>query len=187
MSGGTGKCDRKDTTIKNNLVSDPTGLKRLLGIKGHVNTTGNDGTVTRFGWKAQNKSLLLFAGEAYNVEMGITNEIFANEREEDPKCATNALAENHTDFDNGDAPADIVAFMGFMRFLGPTHTCMRYVRTASLLAVHRQWRKTLRHDRMRCVPYAVVDDGVIPDRGAQSEAPSFAPGVKAMAWVSSSR
>ena len=111
MSGGTGKCDRKDTTIKNNLVSDPTGLKRLLGIKGHVNTTGNDGTVTRFGWKAQNNSLLLFAGEAYNVEMGITNEIFVNEREEDPKCATNALAENHTDFDNGDAPADIVAFL----------------------------------------------------------------------------
>jgi len=124
LSGGTGKCDRKDTTIKNNLVSDPTGLKRLLGIKGHVNTTGNDGTVTRFGWKAQNKSLLLFAGEAYNVEMGITNEIFANEREEDPKCATNALAENHTDFDNGDAPADIVAFMGFMRFLDqPTPAC----------------------------------------------------------------
>jgi CxxC motif-containing protein (DUF1111 family) len=112
------------TTIKNNLVSDPTGLKRLLGITGHVNTTGNDGTVTRFGWKAQNKSLLLFAGEAYNVEMGITNELFPNEREEAPKCATNALAENHTDFDNGANAADIVAFMGFMRFLEqPTPAC----------------------------------------------------------------
>ena len=106
-----------DTTIKNNLISDPGGLKRILGIVGHVNTNGNDGTVTRFGWKAQNKSLLLFAGEAYNVEMGVTNEIFPNEREEDPKCATNPLAENHTDFDNGNGPADIVAFMGFMRFL----------------------------------------------------------------------
>ena len=113
-----------DATIKNNLASDPTGLKRFLGIKGHVNTTGNDGTVTRFGWKAQNKSLLLFAGEAYNVEMGITNEIFPNEREEDSKCSTNALAENRTGFDNENEPADIVAFMGFMRFLDqPTPAC----------------------------------------------------------------
>ncbi len=106
-----------DTTINNNLASDPGGLKRLLGISGHSNTTGNDGTVTRFGWKAQNKSLLLFAAEAYNVEMGITNEIFPNEREDNAKCATNPLAENHTDFDMGNEPADIVAFMAFMRFL----------------------------------------------------------------------
>jgi len=113
-----------DAAIRNNLASDPAGLKRLLGITGHVNTTGNDGTVTRFGWKAQNKSLLLFSGEAYNVEMGITNEIFPNEREEDPKCATNALAENHTGFDSDNEPADIVAFMGFMRFLDqPTPAC----------------------------------------------------------------
>jgi CxxC motif-containing protein (DUF1111 family) len=115
---GTGLIESiTDTTIENNLASDPAGSKRLLGISGHVNTNGNDGTVTRFGWKAQNKSLLLFAGEAYNVEMGVTNEIFPNEREEDSKCATNPLAENHTDFDNGFQPADIVAFMGFMRFL----------------------------------------------------------------------
>ena len=114
-----------DTTIKNNLASDPFPyMKQKLGIKGHVNTNGNDGTVTRFGWKAQNKSLLIFAGEAYNVEMGITNENFPQEREEDPNCATNPLAENHTDFDNGNDPADIVAFMGFMRFLDqPTPHC----------------------------------------------------------------
>src|SRR5260370_42490582 len=63
--------------------------------------------------------------------MGITNEIFPNEREEDPKCATNQLAENHTGFDTADAtqtlfqPADIVAFMGFMRFLDqPAPACV---------------------------------------------------------------
>ena len=113
-----------DSTIKSNLASDPTGMKRFFGITGHVNTNGNDGTVTRFGWKAQNKSLLIFASEAYNVEMGITSENFPNEREEDPKCATNSLAENHTDFENDNSPADIVAFMGFMRFLGqPTPAC----------------------------------------------------------------
>ena len=113
-----------DTVIRRNLNSDPTGLKALFGITGHVNRNGNDGTVTRFGWKAQNKSLLIFASEAYNVEMGVTSEAFPNEREEDPKCATNRLAENHTDFENGYGPADIVAFMGVMRFLDqPTPAC----------------------------------------------------------------
>src|SRR5262249_57141591 len=74
-------------------------LKRTLGISGrpnfHVagrtitgqtNNNGNDGTIARFGWKAQNKSLLLFSGEAYNVEMGITNELFQTERDETASC-----------------------------------------------------------------------------------------------------
>src|SRR5262249_22437913 len=51
-------------------------------VSGQTNNNGNDGTIARFGWKAQNKSLLLFSGEAYNVEMGITNELFQTEREE---------------------------------------------------------------------------------------------------------
>ena len=55
-------------------------------ISGQANNNGNDGTVARFGWKAQNKSLLLFSGEAYNVEMGITNELFQTERDETPAC-----------------------------------------------------------------------------------------------------
>jgi Di-haem oxidoreductase, putative peroxidase len=57
-----------------------------LGISGHPNRSGNDGTITRFGWKAQNKSITIFAGEAYNVEMGITNEVFPTATEEDPAC-----------------------------------------------------------------------------------------------------
>jgi CxxC motif-containing protein (DUF1111 family) len=57
-----------------------------LGINGRPNRSGNDGTITRFGWKAQNKSITIFAGEAYNVEMGITNELFPQSKEEDPAC-----------------------------------------------------------------------------------------------------
>ncbi len=113
-----------DDTIRNNLASDPTGQKKSLQITGHVNTNGNDGTVTRFGWKAQNKSLLMFSGEAYNVEMGVTNELFPTEREETPSCATNALSEDRTSFDTGNTPSDLVAFMAFMRFLDqPTPAC----------------------------------------------------------------
>jgi CxxC motif-containing protein (DUF1111 family) len=61
-------------------------LRGRLGITGHPNRSGNDGTITRFGWKAQNKSITIFAGEAYNVEMGITNEAFPTATEEDPDC-----------------------------------------------------------------------------------------------------
>jgi CxxC motif-containing protein (DUF1111 family) len=60
--------------------------RAMLGIAGRPNRSGNDGTITRFGWKAQNKSLTMFAGEAYNVEMGITNELFPTATEEDPNC-----------------------------------------------------------------------------------------------------
>jgi len=107
-----------DTTIRNNLASDPGGRKAALGIKGHVNTNGNDVTVTRFGWKAQNKSLMIFAGEAYNVEMGVTNENFSNEREEDANCAKSATPESDFGFSVGSiAASDITAFRAFMRFL----------------------------------------------------------------------
>ena len=107
-----------ETTIENSLASDPGGRKAALGIRGHVNRSGNDGTVARFGWKAQNKSLLMFAGEAYNVELGVTNELFPNQREEDPGCAKVAAPASHLAFTGGSvAPSDIMSFMGFMKFL----------------------------------------------------------------------
>jgi CxxC motif-containing protein (DUF1111 family) len=61
-------------------------LRAPLGIQGHPNRSGNDNTITRFGWKAQNKSITMFAAEAYNVEMGITNELFPTQKEEDRGC-----------------------------------------------------------------------------------------------------
>jgi len=88
-------------------------------LGGSPNTSGNDGTVTRFGWKAQNKSLEVFAGEAYNVEMGVTNELFPNERDETPGCLFNGTPEDLTNFDSSGTalPSDIVRFATFMRLL----------------------------------------------------------------------
>jgi hypothetical protein len=60
-----------------------------LNITGHPNRSVNDGTISRFGWKAQNKSITIFAGEAYNVEMGVSNDLFPNSVDEDPACANN--------------------------------------------------------------------------------------------------
>ena len=89
-------------------------------ISGQANNNGNDGTVARFGWKAQNKSLLLFSGEAYNVEMGITNELFQTERDETAACQ---FAEVPNDVTKTDAKtlveglSAIEKFAFFARFL----------------------------------------------------------------------
>lgn len=74
-----------DTAIRNNMNAN-ADLKRQLGIHGHPNMVPNNGTISRFGWKAQNGSITTFAGEAYNVEMGISNDIFPISRSEDPAC-----------------------------------------------------------------------------------------------------
>jgi CxxC motif-containing protein (DUF1111 family) len=91
-------------------------------ITGQTNDNGNDGTIARFGWKAQNKSLLLFSGEAYNVEMGVTNELFQTERDETATCQF-ANAPNSISNTDGATPlealSDIEKFGMFMRFLAP--------------------------------------------------------------------
>src|SRR5437867_12982982 len=68
------------------IVGRPNIILAGHAISGQGNNNGNDRTVARFGWKAQNKSLLLFSGEAYNVEMGINNELFQTERDETATC-----------------------------------------------------------------------------------------------------
>ena len=70
-----------------------SGLGISSGVFNHI---GNDQTITRFGWKAQNKSLMMFAGEASNVEMGVTNELFPNERTtgNGPNCTPNPQPED---------------------------------------------------------------------------------------------
>ena len=105
-----------DTTILNNLNSN-TQTKSNLGISGRPNRSGNDGTITRFGWKAQNKSLLIFSGEAYNVEMGITNEAFQQERDETPSCQFANVPNDVTTATN--QINAITNFANFQRFLAP--------------------------------------------------------------------
>jgi hypothetical protein len=75
----------QDATILASFNSTAS-QRAALGITGHPNRSANDGTIARFGWKAQNKSITMFAAEAYNVEMGITNELFPTATEEDPNC-----------------------------------------------------------------------------------------------------
>jgi CxxC motif-containing protein (DUF1111 family) len=114
-----------DTALQSSLAANAQ-QKRSLGISGHFNINGNDTTIARFGWKAQNKSLLLFSGEAYNVEMGITNDLFQTEREGDPNCQFNATPESIIPLAAADLPSpaasfqsDIELFSAFMRGTAP--------------------------------------------------------------------
>jgi CxxC motif-containing protein (DUF1111 family) len=129
-----------DSTL---LANHSAQANNNFGISGTFNHNGNDGTIARFGWKAQNKSLLLFSGEAYNVEMGISNEIFGQDRPlpgEDqlgsglPSSCLNlsgtGYPEDTTNFSptvsssdsfakNASINSDVVAFAEFMRMLAP--------------------------------------------------------------------
>src|SRR5205085_4396920 len=121
-----------DAAILNNRANNGSS-KQSLGIggrpnfavagrtiSGQTNNNGNDGTVARFGWKGQNKSLLLFSGEAYNVEMGISNELFQTERDETSACQFAAAPNSITDVDSTVPSAGISSiekFSHFMRFL----------------------------------------------------------------------
>jgi CxxC motif-containing protein (DUF1111 family) len=108
-----------DLTILSNKNAN-LAAKQALGIAGHENREGNTGTITRFGWKAQNKSLTIFSGEAYNVEQGVSNELFQQERDETEGCRFNPTPEDHVSFAPGpvkDNLSDVISFSNFMRFL----------------------------------------------------------------------
>ena len=90
-----------DATLQQNLAATQS-QRSALGIGGGFNSSGNDGTITRFGWKAQNKSVLIFVGEAYNVEQGVSNEVFPNERSAVAGCVFNPSPEDASNILNGD-------------------------------------------------------------------------------------
>ena len=125
-----------DSTLLNNQAAQ---AGNAFGIAGDFNHNGNDGTISRFGWKAQNKSLMIFSGEAYNVEMGVSNELFTQDRPLPGEggsggtggrgFAANCLntagvgyPEDITHSDGTDAStssSDVTLFAVFMQFLAP--------------------------------------------------------------------
>ena len=128
-----------DSTL---LKNQATNLNNNFGVAGTFNHNGNDGTISRFGWKAQNKSLHIFTGEAYNVEMGISNELFPQDRPlpgEDgnggtgltglPSTCLNLTGTGYPEDTSNPASTpnsavldDVSAFANFMRFLAPPPT-----------------------------------------------------------------
>lgn len=123
-----------DSTL---LTNAQNNNNNNLGISGTFNHNGNEGTISRFGWKAQNKSLHIFAGEAYNVEMGISNLLFTQDRPlpgEDqlqtglPSNCLNLSGSGYPEDTNNPGSSgaaildDVSAFADFMRLLAPPPT-----------------------------------------------------------------
>ncbi len=125
----------QESDILNNMNANGA-LKASLGISGHPNYSDDDGTIARFGWKAQNKSLLYFSGEAYTVEEGVSDEAFPSENDESivsclppfpvPPGTNKTKGVPDDRNDTGEAPklpvnfsGDLERFSLFMRFLAP--------------------------------------------------------------------
>ncbi|HEV2426247.1 MAG TPA: di-heme oxidoredictase family protein [Terriglobia bacterium] len=80
-----------------------------------------DGTISRFGWKAQERSALIFSASAYNIEEGVSNAAFPNELDEsNPACVINAVPEDRFNFINSQPhrfPGDPERLALFIRML----------------------------------------------------------------------
>lgn len=115
-----------DATLRANLRAIEA-MAAPRGIHGVLNTD-REGTVTRFGWKAQSTSLLAFASEHYNIEQGVSNEGSPNKRSDAPNCIFNPTPEDSTPVRNAagsltgtasEMSTDVVNFAVFMRLAAP--------------------------------------------------------------------
>jgi CxxC motif-containing protein (DUF1111 family) len=66
-----------NTVLQNNVAAQPAAQRGVL-TQVPVVEAGNALRIGRFGWKAQQASLLSFSGDAYLNEMGITNKFDGN-------------------------------------------------------------------------------------------------------------
>jgi CxxC motif-containing protein (DUF1111 family) len=93
---------------KVSMVKDVVSKKNLIG---------------RFGWKAQQATLLAFSGDAYLNEMGITNRFFPTENAPNGNASLLArfdrVADLEDTIDPADGKADVDRLADFMRLLAP--------------------------------------------------------------------
>jgi CxxC motif-containing protein (DUF1111 family) len=102
-------------------VAQPDGIRGRAALVTDI-TTGQT-RVGRFGWKAQQATLLAFAGDAYLNEMGITNRFFPTENAPNGNTALLAAYDLVADPEDVVDPAtglsDIDRAANFMRYLAP--------------------------------------------------------------------
>jgi hypothetical protein len=120
-----------DQTFINDSAAVASAASNNGITTGVFNRSGNTSQLTRFGWKAQNASLLMFAGEAYNVEEGVTNDLFPQKRrDQNADCRYNQLPEDSevlatttpttpSGLASADLSSDITQFAFFSRLLAP--------------------------------------------------------------------
>ncbi len=107
--------------IQNSRRNNPDGVTgRVCIVEDVVSGTQRVG---RFGWKAQQTTILAFSGDAYLNEMGVTSRLFPQENAPNGNTALLALFDLVPDPEDKPDPvtgkADIDVFADYMRFLGP--------------------------------------------------------------------
>jgi CxxC motif-containing protein (DUF1111 family) len=112
------------TIVANAATRQPDGVHGRAAMISDI-TTGQT-RVGRFGWKAQQATLLAFAGDAYLNEMGVTNRFFPIENAPNGNVALLALYDLVPDIEDVADPltgrSDIDASSTFMRLLAPPPT-----------------------------------------------------------------
>ena len=111
-----------DRAILNNAMRvKPDGIKGRVSLVKDV--TSGRMRVGRFGWKAQQATLLAFAGDAYLNEMGITNRFFPTENAPNGNTVLLAQFDTVPDYedqvDPGTGKSDTDKAADFMRLLAP--------------------------------------------------------------------
>ncbi len=111
-----------DATILAGVRSEPSD-----GILGRaamvVDVVSGKTLVGRFGWKAQQATLLAFAGDAYVNEIGITNRLYPTENAPNGNLALlkklDTVPDPEDTVDKSTGKAGIDRLADFMRYLGP--------------------------------------------------------------------
>jgi len=107
--------------ILNAILPKPDNVSGRISVVTDV--ASGSTRVGRFGWKAQQATLLAFAGDAYLNEIGITSRLFPKENPPNGNAALLAKYDKVADPEDAADPetgkADIDHFADFMRMLAP--------------------------------------------------------------------
>jgi CxxC motif-containing protein (DUF1111 family) len=124
------------TIVLGTLGRKPAGIIGKVSVVRDV--VSGENRIGRFGWKAQQATLLAFSADAYRNEMGITNRFFPTENAPNGNTELLArfdlIADIEDEIDPADGKADIDRVADFMRLLAPP---ARGVITASAAAGER--------------------------------------------------
>ena len=103
------------------LRAKPAGIAGKVSVVEDV--VSGEKKIGRFGWKAQQATILAFSGDAYLNEMGITNRFFPEENAPNGNVALLArfdqVADLEDTIDPADGKADVDRLADFMRLLAP--------------------------------------------------------------------
>ena len=153
-----------DSAILANMKANAP-LKAGLGISGHanahlsgnVNISANDGTITRFGWKAQNKSLLMFGRRHTTSRWGSRIYFSRKSGTRLPAAFSNATpadtelhACRHTAFQSKYSRP--LRYRGVCRF----HANAGAARPSAGHNVHREWTGSFHKHWLRSLSHAII-------------------------------